>query len=316
MFDRMIFNIKIWNDKEASEIAVCNRLEKWESENAIQYQSTEIAKMTGVFITIKAKKMQVKCSLHKFYNRLTTGTLENDDMFTLSDARRAFETLFEGIGIDKERAKITYFEIGLNIPTHKEPIKYIEIARNIIMGKVSKTDKEMFIDANYHINRQKTTEKRNTIKKVFKIYDKGFEKAERRRIAITDERILRVETIYRRQSITASKFFDATNLGRITQTFFRDWTSLEFARTVTAEKGTTKSQLRNAESILLLGRETYLNHIRNELEKGNLTARQHRTIREFVRDWDDNKHKYRMLPSECEREFKDKFTRLFRVANK
>lgn len=314
MFDRMIFNIKISSDKEASEIAVRNRLEKWESENAIQYQSTEIAKMAGVFITIKAGRMQVKCSLHKFYNRLTTGTLENDNMFTLSDAWRAFETLFEGIGIDKERARITYFEIGLNIPTEKEPIQYIEIAQNILMGKVSKTEKLMFIDANYHINRQKTTEKRKTIKKVFKMYDKGFEKSDRRRTAPTDEKILRIETMYRRQNVTVARFFDAANLERITQTFFRDWTSLEFARTVTAEKGTKESQLRNAENILLLGRETYLNHIRNELDKGNLTARQHRTIREFVRDWDDNKHKYRMLPSECEREFKAKFKELFRVA--
>lgn len=314
MFDRMIFNINISSEKEAAELATRNRLEKWESNDAIQYQSTEIAKIAGVFIIIKSGRMQVKCSLHKFYNRVTNGKLENDGMFTLSDALRAFETLFEGIGIDKERAKVTYFEIGLNIPTNKEPIQYIEIARSIAMGKIVKREKEMFIDANYHINRQKTTEKRKTIKKVFKIYDKGFEKADRRRTGPTDEKILRVETMYRRQSMKASRFFEPANLGRITQTFLRDWGSLEFARTITAEKGTKESQLRNAENILLLGREPYLNHIKIEFDKGNLTAGQYRTIREFVRDWDDNKHIYRMLPSEHEREFKAKFKELFRVA--
>lgn len=314
MFDRMIFNIKISSENEAAEIAARNKLEKWESENATQYQSNEIAKMTGVYIIIKTGKMQVKCSLHKYYNSLLNGKLENDGMFTLSDAWRAFETLFESIGIDKERVRVTYFEIGLNIPTDREPIQYIEKARNISMGKAAKTEKVMFIDANYHINRQKTTEKRKTIKKVFKIYDKGFEKTDRRRTAPTDEKILRIETTYRRQSMKVSNFFKPTNIARIAQTFFRDWESLEFARTVTADKGIRESQLRNAENIILLGRETYLNHIRCELDKGNLTARQHRTIREFVRDWDNNKHKYRMLPTECEKEFKAKFKKLFKAA--
>ena len=100
----MIFNIKISSDKEASEIAVRNKLEKWESENATQYQSTEIAKLAGVFITIKAGKMQVKCSLHKFYNRLTTGTLENDNMFTLSDAYLGPPVRDGGKGMHHEKA--------------------------------------------------------------------------------------------------------------------------------------------------------------------------------------------------------------------
>ena len=36
-------------------------------------------------------------------------------------------------------------------------------------------NRELFNDANFEKNRQKTTEKSKNIKKVFKIYDKGFE---------------------------------------------------------------------------------------------------------------------------------------------
>lgn len=316
MFDKMIFNVMIRSDKEAAIIAAHNRLEKWESETATQYQSTEIAKFSGVYISINIGKMQIKCSLHKYYHSLFHGSLENDGMFTLSDAWRALETLFESIGIDKDRAKITYFEIGLNIPTDHEPIKYIELVRSLSMGKAAKTEKTLFIDANYHINRQRTTEKRKTIKKVFKLYDKGFEKTDRRRTAPTDEKILRIETAYRRQSVKVSNFFEPANIQRIAQTFFRDWESLEFKRTVTAAKGVKESQIRNAEKLLLLGREQFIKDTKSELDKGIITATQYRTVREFVRDWDSNKHNYKLLPSEHEREFKAKFKQLYRAAKK
>ena len=314
MFDKMIFNVMIPSEAEAITIAEHNRLEKWVSETSTQYQSTELAKFSGVYISINSGKMKIKCSLHKYYSKLFYGRLENDGMFTVSDSLRALETLFENIGVDKERAKITYFEIGLNIPTDHEPIQYIELVRNLSMGIATKTEKILFIDARYHINRQKTTEKRKTIKKVFKIYDKGFEKADRKRTTPTDEKILRIETMYRRQSVKVKDFFTPSNLDRITRTFFRDWESLEFSRTVIATKGIKESQIRNAESLLQLGREQFLNDTKSELDKGNITATQYRTIREFVRDWDTNKHKYKLPPTEHEREFKTKFKQLFRVA--
>ena len=310
----MTFKVIINTELEAVNIAKINDLQKWESGNVVRYENKETYKLSGIMISIVKNKVQIKCSLHKLYNKLMTGTLENSGLFTITEARRELYTLFDKIGLEAERARITYFEIGLNIPTNDEPIKYIELMKSITTGKASTTTKEMFNDANFRKNRQKTTEKAKTIKKYFKVYDKGFEMSDRKRTEPTDEKILRIETVYRRQSVYVPEFFKPDNIDRITRTFYKDWAGVEFERKVTADKGTRQSEIANAEKILSLGRENYLQIIRTELQDEKITAKQYRTIREFIRDWDVNKHKYKLLPSECETEYKEKLRYWFELA--
>lgn len=316
MFDKMIFIESIDIESEAEQIAELNRLEKWENDQRKKYECNDSAKFTGIYINIRESRVQIKCSLHKYYNKMVNGTLENDGMFTITEARRAIYSLFNEIGVCADRAVITNFEIGLNIPTEYEPIKYIELMTGIKTGKASQNKKEMFIDAYFHKNRQKTTEKRKTIKKVFKVYDKGFEKADRKRTESIDGNILRIETTYKRQYVMVDKFFQQSNIERLTQTFFHDWINVEFERIITADKGLRSSQIINAEQILKLGRYEYLEKINKDLAKGDLTERQHRTIREFIRDWDCNKHKYRMIPTIYETEYRGKIRQLFSIAKR
>ena len=312
----MIFNVQIQFDKEAVPIAERNRLQSCTEGEAAYFQSTQKARIEGVFIKVKDNKVQIKCSLHKLYYKTVFGTLDNSGMFTIDNARKALDTLFEITGIDKERAKITYFEIGLNIPTECEPLQYIELAQSISTGKLKQLQKEMFNDANYKKHRQKTTEKHKSIKKVFKIYDKGFENADRTRTEPTGENILRIETMYRRQNISVPDFFNTKNISRLTHTFYKDWANVEFVRTITADKGVRQSEISNAKNVLSLGRETYLAQSKQELNNGTLTEKQYRTIREFIRDWDNNKHKYRMLPSKHETEYKEKLLHWFNVSKR
>lgn len=312
----MIFNVQIQFDKEAVPIAERNGLQLCKEGKTTYFQSTQKARIEGVFIKVKDNKVQIKCSLHKLYYKMVFGTLDNSGMFTINNARKALDMLFEITGIDKERAKITYFEIGLNIPTSYEPSQYIELAQSIIIGKLKQQQKEMFNDANFKKHRQKTTEKHKNIKKVFKIYDKGFEYADRTRTEPTDENILRIETMYRRQNISVPDFFNPENISRLTHTFYKDWANVEFVRTITADKGARRSEILNAKNVLSLGRETYLTQSKQKLNNGTLSEKQYRTIREFIRDWDSKKHKYRMLPSKYEMEYNEKLFYWFNISKR
>lgn len=310
----MVFKLIIDTELEAVNIAKINDLKKWESGNIIKYENKETYKFTGIYISIKNNKVEIKCSLHKLYNKWIQGNLENSGMFTVTEARRTLYTLFNKIGLQPDNARINYFEVGLNIPTDHEPIEYIELIKSITTGKGGKQTKEMFNDANFRKNRQKTTEKRRTIKKYFKIYDKGFEMADRKRTEPNGLKILRIETVYRQQSKNVAQFFEPANIEKIVHGFFLDWSGVEFTKIINADKGIHLSQIQNAEKILLYGRENFLEQTKNDFKAGKLTERAYRTQREFIRDWEDNKHKFRMLPTPHETEYRQKLKELFLIA--
>ena len=80
----------------------------------------------------------------------------------------------------------------------RDPSEYIK--------RVMSTDdaREMYSDADYKKDRQKTTEKDKDKRKVLKIYDKSFEY--RQKGKAVDDNILRLETVYRRQKIPQTSF--------------------------------------------------------------------------------------------------------------
>ena len=309
----MIYNIKINVECEAAQIADHNQLEAWQNGAKTEYRSPKNAYFEGIVLSIKGNKVQAKCSMHKIFYKHVYGVLDNSGLFTINDAHKALNLLFNTTGIDKERAKITYFEIGLNLPVKYEPLAYIEQMQSITAGKTA-AEKSLFIDANYRKNRQKTTEKHKTIKKVFKVYDKNFENADRRREKPTGAHILRIETMYRRQDITVPDFFRKENIERLLHCFYKDWARVEFTRTITCTEKARKSQKQNAEKILLMGAENYLQASKTDYQNEKMTENEYRTIREFVRDWESNKHKYKMLPAEHETEYKQVLLERFNLA--
>ncbi|MFI3304800.1 MAG: hypothetical protein SNF68_08685 [Rikenellaceae bacterium] len=306
----MIFNISITFDTEAIPLAERNRLTECSEGGELYYNNRKIANFEGVEISVRGSKMQAKCSLHKFYYKTLYGTLDNSQQFTMENARTAIDLLFERLGVDQERAKVTLFEIGLNIPTECDPLEYITLIESV--GQ--KGGKEFFIDANYKRDRQKTTIKTKTIKKVFKIYDKGFEMVDRKRTEPTGENILRIETIYRRQSRSLKDLFDPENLHRLARGFYRDWAQVTFARTIIGDKGTRQSQIAMAENILTLGRDGYLAQLKEDHANNRISYKSVKVARQFIKNWDTNKHKYRAEPSIYENEYRNRLLTLFNTS--
>ncbi len=308
MFDQVHFKINIEFDDEPAELADRNNLQRCTEGDNVYYKYTKEHQANGIIITIKNDEIKINCSLHKFYYKIQYGSLDNSRQFTISNALYAVNTLFNELGIEKERVKVTSFEIGLNIPTTADPLKYIEIMQSVGAGG----DRELFNDANYRKDRQRTTAKHKDKRKYLKVYDKGFEMANRKRTAST-ENILRIESVYKHQSKSLEVLFSPDNIERITKQFYKDWSNVEFARTVTTSKGVRPSQRAKAEILLRLGRDGYLQKSETDYKAGTISRMELRTIREFVENWDNVKHLYKAEPSIYEVEYKERLKELFNV---
>lgn len=309
----MVFRINTHTDLEAEKIADFNKLLKWQSETCTRYETQEEAKLKGYRISIVKNKLTISCSLHKYHNKKETGILENDGLFTLAQAKKSINELFNEIGLDAERAKVSYFEIGLNLELCSDPLTYIQEMDNIVPN--SRADKQFYIDANYKENRQTTTEKHKNIKKYFKIYDKGFEQEDRRRLKHrAGVKILRIETVYRRQYIPIVDFLSTKHLLKITDTFYRDWANVGFKKVIITDAGVKLNQKQNAKAIILNGVETFLKSSKNELETGLITAKQYRVKREFARDWAKIRQRFNVVESNTANEYKSILNQQFRKA--
>jgi len=287
------------------------------------YRSSAFSSNTsGIAIKIDCKKkikVKISASLHKYWRKRTHNELRNDLPFTISEAKSAFETFLFEFGLLPERVKVIYFEIGLNLKVSYDPITFIELAKFGLFPAKNGTyrRKRMFLDANYQLYRQKTTEKHNDIRKYFKIYDKGFEmdgkKRGKKRIEAIQRRldtknnILRIETVYKRHSEKASTFFTDANIQRLVNWFVIDWKSLNFAKKIRAEKGARKSEVERAEILVNIGAEEYRRQIDEDLKEKRITPKQHRTIREFIRDFEENGLRFKTIISPQEKEYNDLF---------
>jgi hypothetical protein len=102
----------------------------------------------------------------------------------------------------------------------------------------------------------------------------------------------------------APTFFTESNLQKMANRFWLDWKDLFFLRKVRADKGTRKSEEERAYSIINFGAEETLHRAKQEFERGESTAKQYRTVREFVRDFDQHHDKFRQKISAQENQYK------------
>lgn len=312
MFDKIAIRTTV-SGEESAHLAHLHRLDAFRSDDGrrVIYKSNDYAKLTGVVVSIKNNKVTIKTSLHKYWNKRNFGRLRNDNVFTLSEAKSAFEMLLFENGLLPGRTRVVYFEIGINLNVSYPPLSYIERVMYVPRKSIAGSNKEMFIDANYRKNRQKTTEKHKDIRKYYKIYDKGWEMREKKRGKQNykqEEYILRVETVYKRHNERADTFFSDDNLRRLSNRYYLDWKDLFFYREVDAYKGARRSQVDCARQIVNSSEEEFMEMIYSELEEGRLTPKQYRTQREFARDFNANSHKYRVVISNQEKEY----VRMFR----
>lgn len=324
MFDKITIRAKVSHE-------VCNHLQEhhhlqvWTNDNGmdVEYRSNDnYKKFTGISIKIQRNVLTLSTSLHKYWNDRNYGRLRNDNIFTISEAKSAFEMLLFENRLKASETKVILFEVGLNMHVSYNPLTFIELVKYMPLKNDKKQDKIMFIDANFSINRQKTSEKHKDFRVYYKIYDKGWEINDKARTKNQeprikkDDNILRIETVYRRNSVLSNKLFSDANINRLVKNFYKNWKDLFFFREVRAYKGARKSEIDRIKMIVNLGAEEYLKLTKEEFRNKKITEKQCRTIKESIRDYDEESKFYKVLISPQEKEYNVLLYKVFDLTRK
>ena len=278
-------------------IVLRNYLEQCTEGDEVYYKSTSYANFDGCFIELRGSKLKCKCSICKLYSKGKTGKLDNSRPMTFAMAVRTIKELLMRLCVKMENVVVTYYEIGITMKMSHPADRYISQVLEV-------SDRILWNDANFPEYRQKTTEKSKYYRKVMKIYDKSFEaESKGRRVG---DNILRIETVYRHQSVSMLEFVSNFFLSKMGRIFYKDWSEIRFSRELSAVKGVKISQLEKAREIHRLGVTRYKERYKQMFLEGKLTKKQWETIRNFARSWPFEREKYIEDIGELEQEFKDR----------
>lgn len=296
MFDKMIIKAKIIVS-DIETIVLRNYLEQCTEGDEVYYKSTTYANFDGCFIEIRGSTLKCKCSICKLWSKGRTGKLDNSRPITFAMSVRTIKELLLRLQVKIENATVTYYEIGITMKM-KHP------ADDYIRQVIEASGRILWNDANYPEYKQKTTEKSKYFRKVLKIYDKTFEAGEKGRKV--GENVLRIETIYKHQSVSMAELIDNLFLSKVGRIFYNDWSEILFVRELSAAKGIKMSQLDKAREIHRLGVSKYKERYKKMYLDGNLTKKQWETMRAFANNWKEERLKYQEEIGELETEFKEK----------
>ena len=285
-------------------IVLRNYLEQCTEGDEVYYKSTAYANFDGCFIELRGNKLKCKCSICKLYSKGKNGKLDNSRPMTFAMAIRTIKELLLRLCVRMENAVVTYYEIGITMKMSHSADCYIRQVQEI-------SDRILWNDANFPEYRQKTTEKSKYFRKVLKVYDKSFEAGEKGRKV--GDNILRIETVYRHQSVSMLEFTDYFFLSKMGRIFYKDWSEICFVRELSATKGVKISQLEKAREIHKLGVTRYKERYKRMFLDKKLTKKQWETIRNFAKVWPAEREKYVEEVGELEQEFKDRLLSNFQI---
>lgn len=303
MFDKVIIKATV-DTADIDTIVLRNYLEECTEGDEIYYKSTAYANFDGCFIELRGNKLRCKCSICKLYSKGKTGKLDNSRPMTFAMAVRTIKELLLRLSVRIENAVVTYYEIGITMKMQHPADCYIRQVREA-SGRI------LWNDANFPEAKQKTTEKSKYFRKVLKIYDKTFEAGEKGRHV--GDNILRIETVYRHQSVPLLELTDNFFLSKMGRIFYKDWSEICFVRELSAMKGVKLSQLEKAREIHRIGVTRYKEHYKKMYLDGKLTKKQWETIRGFANNWSEERGKYVEEVGELEKEFKDRLLSNYQV---
>lgn len=296
MFDKITIKATI-DTADIETIVLRNYLEECTEGDEVYYKSTAYANFDGCFIEVRGNRLRCTCSICKLYSKGKTGKLDNSRPITFAMAVRTIKELLLRLCVRIENAVVTYYEIGITMKMSLPADSYIRQMYEV-SGKL------LWNDANYSAFKQQTTEKSKYFRKILKVYDKSFEAGEKGRNVGAN--ILRIETIYKHQSVSLMELTDNLFLSRIGRIFYKDWSEICFTRELSAAKGVKVSQLERAREIYRIGVTRYKERYKKLYLSGKLTKKQWETIRNFARSWPEEREKYVEEIGDMEREFKDK----------
>lgn len=305
MFDKVIIKAKI-DTADIDTIVLRNYLEQCTEGDELFYKSTAYANFDGCFIEVRGDTLKCKCSINKLYEKEQSGKLDNSKPMTFRNAVRTINTLLSKLCVKHENAVVSYYEVGVTMLMPRPATEYIALVEEAA-GRI------MWNDANYPVDRQKTTEKSKYYRKVLKIYDKTFEGISKGRKVM--QNVLRVESVYRHQSVPLLELISNENMSKIGRVFYNDWCSIRFVRDVEPCGGVKMSQIDKARELLRLGVDRYREKYKALYMEGKLTKKQWETIRNFARAWPDEAAKYKEIEREEEKEFREKLLNLYQIGS-
>ena len=305
MFDKVIIKAKI-DVNDIDTIVLRNYLEQCTEGDELFYKSTAYANFDGCFIEVRGNCLKCKCSINKLYEKEQSGKLDNSKPMTFRNAVRTINTLLNRLCVKVENAVVSYYEVGVTMVMPRPATEYIALVEEA-------ADRVMWNDANYPVDRQKTSEKSKYYRKVLKIYDKTFEGISKGRKV--GNNILRVESVYRHQSVPLVDLISNESMAKIGRVFYNDWCSVRFVRDVEPCGGVKMSQIDKARELLRLGVDRYREKYKALFLEGKLTKKQWETIRNFARSWPDEASKYKEVEREEEKEFREKLLNLYQIGS-
>ena len=249
--------------------------------------------------------MKCKCSINKLFEKEQSGKLDNSKPMTFRNAVRTINALLNRLCVKPENAVVTYYEVGVTMKMPRPATEYISLCEEV-------DERILWNDANYPVDRQKTTEKSKYYRKVLKIYDKTFEGTSKGRKV--DHNVLRVETVYRHQQVPLVELISNETMAKIGRVFYNDWNTSRFMRDVEAV-GVKMSQLDKAREVVRMGVDRYREKYKAMYLEGKLTKKQWETIRNFARSWTEEKDKYKEIEREEEKEYREKLLALYQVGS-
>lgn len=311
MFDLVKFRLDDISDEELQRIVKNNRLQTNSKAGVLYYDNDQTQNiLDGYYLRVSTKgnRVDINCSLHKFWNWKHIHRQVNYNLFTMNDALKTLSMLSEVTGLDVWSMKVTYYEIGLNLYLKKECYRYMDIMQTI--GVLDKK-KTLYINPKYRSQSVIITEFYSLIKRVYKVYDKVAEMRSKNQNTPADVNILRIETIRKRvEKVIVKELFKPPNLLKLSDTFLSDWRTLQFDNTIDVPKGTHQWKIDICKDILRNGLDTALNN----LDQKGRTPKQLRTSKEFIFDgWGDFKKSVRVVQSPEEIEYRDVLYKTLRL---
>ncbi|MGV0931570.1 hypothetical protein ACTS95_14825 [Empedobacter brevis] len=305
MIDNILIIKKTLSDDEILNIVRKAELQKIVIGTKCTYNNFHLKNLGAIKIQIGANKsLKIICSLHKLYNFYDVGKLINYNHFSMEKARSTLIKLISDLGLNESGILISSYEIGLNIPVKNDCINYLNKFHKI--GDTGK-EKLFYINPKYKAERCITTIIHRDLRKSYKVYDKGYEMADKRRKEKLSFFVLRIETTFKRcESLTLQKFSDPLNLEKIKNQFFTDWNNVKFHREIIVPKGTNQNKKQLYYDLLYKGVKVTESTILQRFENGYITDRQKKYIISFiVNEWNEFKHSLRLPASKEETEIRD-----------
>lgn len=297
MFDEMTFKARKIDYELAKHIIDTLSMVECTRGESVYYQTTEADRFNTVHATLCDGKLVMRVSIHKLWALMSHGALDNSGLLSMEDACATIMALMNKLHMDITKVVSDKFEVGICMTMAHNPQDYISQ-----MISIGETGKETFIDALYQKDRQRTTTKVRSVKKVLKVYDKTYEYETKGKDVGED--ILRCETIYRRQNVKLDHLLSKQNLIRLQTAYWRDWSSAVFHRTIKGTKGTKASQLEKATCIMTEGLDNYRMRMRNAYMQRAITKKTWETIRVFCDRWSEYQDMFVTVPSEQEKEYR------------